>query len=292
MRVVSLGSGSSGNAVVVQSGESAVLVDAGFSARTLTSRLRQVGVAPSSIRAICVTHEHSDHACGALTFARQHGIPLVSDPRTLKALLSQPSRGAEPDAPPPERVELRVGTSSTIAGLDIRSFAISHDAVAPCGYLISSAAWRVCVVTDTGLVHEPILEALRAAHLIVLESNHDLDRLRTGPYPWHLKQRILSPTGHLSNAQTSAALELSLDDGPRWVWLAHLSRTNNTPDIARAHVREHLRSLGLRHIQPQPLPPGVGPVWDSATLWGPDVQAVPSTTTATAPSTATVRSRT
>jgi hypothetical protein len=105
--------------------------------------------------------------------------------------------------------------------------------------------------------------------LLMVESNHDRDRLLNGPYPWHLKQRILSPTGHLSNDQTSEALLRVLDDAPRWVWLGHLSRTNNTPDLARAHLRERLRQAGLRHIEPQVSPPSVGAVWDSATLWGP-----------------------
>ena len=146
----------------------------------------------------------------------------------------------------------------------MRSFPTSHDAVAPCGFVISTSAWQVCVVTDTGEVGEPVIEAMRGAHLVIIEANHDRERLLAGPYPLHLKRRILSSTGHLSNQQASEALVRTLDDGPRWVWLAHLSRTNNTPDLARTQVREYLRRSGLGHARIQVAPPAVGPEWDSS----------------------------
>lgn len=266
VRVISLGSGSSGNAILVQNGATAVLVDDGFSPKTLISRLRQAQVAPEDISAILITHEHADHTSGARAFARRFGIPLIADPRTLRALFAQPDRSAA-GAPLPERVEMPVGHTLTWGTLEVVSFPVSHDAIAPCGYLLSTSAWRVLVATDTGMVTDAMLEAMRAAHMLIIEANHDYDRLVNGPYPHYLKQRILSPTGHLSNDQTAKALTSVLDDGPHWLWLAHLSRTNNTSDIARAHVRAYLRQLGLRHIQPQALPHEFGPTWDSATLW-------------------------
>ena len=267
MRVISLGSGSSGNALLVQSGETSVLVDAGFPARLLAGRLRSLGISPASLSAILLTHEHGDHSCGALSLACQHGIPILSDPRTIDALLKQPSREARPAGWAPERVELSVGRSARLGSLEIRSFAISHDAVAPSGFTLATSAWRVGVMTDTGMVGPQAIEALRGAHLLVIEANHDKARLLDGPYPWYLKQRILGPTGHLSNEQTGEALTQLLDDGPCWLWLAHLSRTNNTPDLARAQVSEMLRSRGLKHIKPAPLPREIGPVWDTASLW-------------------------
>lgn len=268
VRVVSLGSGSSGNALLIQTSRTAVLVDAGFGPRTLASRLRQAGVTPGGLGAILLTHEHSDHACGAAAYAAQHRIPLVSDPRTLAAVLAQRQAQALHAMRGVERVELRVGMSTRLHDLEVRSFPISHDAVAPCGYVVSTGAWSVCVVTDTGECIPPVVEAMREAHLLVVEANHDRERLLAGPYPRHLKYRILSPTGHLSNAQTSEALGQALDDGPRWVWLAHLSRTNNTPDLARAHVRQYLRERGLGHVEVQVSPPAMGPVWDSSALLG------------------------
>jgi phosphoribosyl 1,2-cyclic phosphodiesterase len=279
VRVISLGSGSSGNALVVHAGDAAVLVDAGFPARTLVSRLRQIGIPSHSLTAICVTHEHYDHARGAVDLARQLGIPLAGDPRTLDVVCAQAAASSDGSRPIP-REELPVGRALRIGALEIRSFPISHDAVAPCGFLLSSSAWRVFVTTDTGTLTEPMIEALREAHLVVLEANHDLKRLLNGPYPYHLKQRIQGPTGHLSNAQTCQALERALDDGPRWLWLAHLSKTNNTPDLARTQVRDHLHKLGLRHIEPVPLPRELGPTWDSAALWGKSATPVPARTRA------------
>jgi phosphoribosyl 1,2-cyclic phosphodiesterase len=282
VRVISLGSGSSGNALIVQSGETTVLVDAGFPARLLSGRLRSAGVAPASLCAILLTHEHGDHSCGALSLACQYGIPILSDPRTIDALLKQPSRESRPAGWTPERVELPVGLSAQVGSLEIRAFTISHDAVAPCGFTLATSAWRVGVMTDTGMVGPQAIEALRGAHLLVIEANHDKARLLDGPYPWYLKQRILGPTGHLSNEQTGEALTQMLDDGPCWLWLAHLSRTNNTPDLARAQVSETLRSRGLKHIKPAPLPREIGPVWDTASLWG-GASATPADTHEGAP---------
>ena len=283
MRVVSLGSGSSGNALLVQTGRTAVLVDAGFSRRTLISRLRQVGVTPAMLSAIFLTHEHSDHACGAASLALHCGIPLVSDPRTLRAVLAQPSPTVA-DPATVERIELATGRATKLHDLDVRSFPISHDAVAPCGYVLSTGAWSVFIATDTGHAGPAMVEAMRGAHLLVVESNHDVERLRTGPYPWHLKRRILSDTGHLSNEQAGIALTSALDEGPRWIWLAHLSRTNNTPDLASVQVRSLLRAHGLR-TPVQVAPPGVGPVWDSVDLWGTaqPARSVPAKTPASIP---------
>lgn len=266
MRVISLGSGSSGNAVVVQCGTAAVLVDAGFAQRTLVNRLRQASIKPESITAILLTHEHHDHACGAVRFARTFGIPIAGDPRTLAAVVDQAAR-TDDRAQQVQRHELPVGRSATIGTLEVQSFPNSHDAVAPCGYLVGTSAWRACVITDTGLVTAPGLDALRRAQLLILEANHDRMRLLDGPYPHHLKQRILSPRGHLSNEQAWQALQQILDGGPRWLWLAHLSKTNNTPDLARSFITEQLRAAGHGHIVPVPLPRDLGPLWDSTALW-------------------------
>jgi len=266
VHVVSLGSGSSGNALLVRAGRTAVLVDAGFGPRILAGRLRQAGIPPGEITAILITHEHADHACGAVAFASRHRIPLVGDPRTVDAVCRQASGASAVLASGCERHELAVGRATKLGDLEIRSFPTSHDAVAPCGYVLATGAWSVCFATDTGEVGTAMTEAMRDAHLLVIESNHDTDRLVKGPYPWPLKRRILSPTGHLSNQQTARALLDVLDDGPRWVWLAHLSRTNNTPDLARAQIGEQLRQAGLRHVPVHIAPPDVGPVWDSASL--------------------------
>jgi phosphoribosyl 1,2-cyclic phosphodiesterase len=263
VRVVSLGSGSSGNATLVEVGSTRVLVDAGFIVGTLRARLRQWGITPQSITAVLLTHEHHDHARGAVEFANRFGVPLIANQPTLRAV----TRSA-PGERSPEQQALPLGGSLRLGAVELMSFPISHDAIAPCGFLISSGAWRVCVATDTGEVTPPMAEALRTAHVLVIEANHDEERLLRGPYPWHLKRRIQSAMGHLSNAQTAAALAGALDESPRWICLAHLSRTNNTPDLARATVRQHLRQVGLGHAALQVAPPGPLHIWDSATLWG------------------------
>src|SRR5262249_37389317 len=152
-----------GNALLVRAGGTAVLIDAGLAPRILAARLRQVGVAPEGLAAILLTHEHSDHACGARDLAHRYGIPLVADPRTL-----QPGWGPRPGMagvalPAPERLELPVGGTTRLGALEVCSFPVPHDAVAPCGYALSSAAWRMAIATDAGMANEPMIEALRPA---------------------------------------------------------------------------------------------------------------------------------
>lgn len=165
---------------------------------------------------------------------------------------------------------LPTGTNCVIGDIEVHSFPVSHDAVAPCGYLLHAGGCRVCLVTDSGEVTPVMLKAMAQADLLILESNHDRARLLSGPYPYHLKQRILSPTGHLSNAQAAeAVLRTWSSDGLRWLWLAHLSRTNNTPKLALTSMQQALRNAGanLSQIHISVLGRDLGTNWDSARLW-------------------------
>ncbi len=261
MRVVSLGSGSSGNALLVEDGTTRVLVDAGLAPRTLKARLRQAGVAPDGVHAILLTHEHYDHTCGAVAFACEQRIPIISDGRTVEEALKLPA--AQRVGRRPDHDEVRVGRRKRLGTLEVHSFAVSHDAIAPCGYLLSAGGWTVCVAVDTGEVTPGMAEALRAAHMLVVEANHDVNMLESGPYPRHLKRRIRGATGHLSNQQTAEALGTALDGGARWVWLAHLSKTNNRPALAVATVYQHLEALELRRVVLRAAPPDFGPTWES-----------------------------
>jgi phosphoribosyl 1,2-cyclic phosphodiesterase len=286
VRVISLASGSSGNALYVEAGETRVLVDAGLAPHLLRSRLRQIGVAPETLAGILLTHEHHDHACGAVAFACQYGVPLIADPLTLDEVLKAPP--ALRVAGTPERDPLPVGRKKRLGALEVSSFAVSHDAAAPCGYLFAAGGWQVCVAIDTGEVGKPLARALREARMLVIEANHDEQMLRVGPYPAHLKRRILSTTGHLSNRQTAAALAAALegpDGGPRWVWLAHLSRTNNRPHLAQQTIADHLAGAGHQGIRLEVMPPDLGPSWQNptevperlrqASLWA-DAAALPA----------------
>jgi phosphoribosyl 1,2-cyclic phosphodiesterase len=325
MRVTSLGSGSSGNAYLIEAGpqgRTRLLVDAGFSARILAERLRLVGCGLDQLRAVLITHEHSDHILGLPLLLRRHHIPVFADPRTLAEIRTILASGelrtesglllsleAEPIAddgsgprelrptgqsyetsePEPPNLPgemngsgktgagadelwraLPVGTSCMIGDIEVQSFPVSHDAIAPCGYVLSAGGCRVCIVTDSGEVTPVMLEAIARADLLILEANHDRARLIRGPYPYHLKQRILSPTGHLSNDQAAeAVLRTWRADAVRWLWLAHLSRTNNTPRLALSSIQSSLRAAGanLAHIHISVLRPAMNGTWDSTRLW-------------------------
>ncbi len=285
MRVVSLGSGSSGNALLVEAGpqgRTKLLVDAGLSVRTLAKRLQELGTELAQIRGILVTHEHSDHVSALPALLKYNTTPIIADRRTHQAIETSVKAGMwrsdsgklvstqmnELDVLPLE--ELPIGGQRMIGDIGVTSFATSHDAAAPCGYLLKAGGWRVCIVTDTGYVTPDMLAAMQQADLLILEANHDKERLLHGPYPWHLKKRILSQMGHLSNEQAAEAVwRIWRSDGIRWLWLAHLSRTNNTPELALQSVREYLLSAGanLHRCQIATLPPGMGHVWDSTQLW-------------------------
>lgn len=295
MRVVSLGSGSSGNALLVEAGpggRTRLLIDAGFPGRILAGRLAKAGDAPGRLdrpgrlSGILITHEHSDHILGLPFLMKRAATPLIADERTLAAIEQSFAgemlrRGAlagamlddiEGAARGIERFssEMPVGSRRRIGDIDVYSFAVSHDAVAPCGYLLSAGGCRVCIVIDSGVVTDTMLEAMHQADLLVLESNHDREMLLRGPYPYSLKQRILSATGHLSNDQAAeAVLRTWRSDGVRWLWLAHLSRTNNRPGLALNAMRTSIAGANANpeQVHISALPPGLGHVWDSTQLW-------------------------
>lgn len=305
MRVVSLGSGSSGNALLVEAGpqgRTKLLVDAGLGGNVLRERLRRVGVQVGQLQGTLVTHEHSDHVIGLPSLMKRHAIPVIADPRTYKALedglisgVWRTDSGALVPAPEDDTraiqvarsvnnalldvgeeqigartLALQVGTRRVIGDIEVTSFPISHDAVAPCGYLLSAGGCRVCIVTDSGEVTPEMVASIGLADLLILEANHDRQRLLRGPYPAHLKQRILSSTGHLSNDQAAdTVLRTWRPDSVRWLWLAHISRTNNTPALALRSVRTRLQAAGanLTQLHISALPPDMGGVWDSTQLW-------------------------
>ncbi len=293
MRVVSLGSGSSGNALLVEAGpqgRTKLLIDAGLTGRVLSDRLRKVEVLPAQLQGVLITHEHSDHTIGLASLTKRYGVPIIADPRTYAAIQTSMSTGAwhtdsgkltmsmsSPidNEPLPafralETLAFPIGSQTTIGDIEITSFPISHDAVAPCGYLLKAGGCRVCIVTDSGEVTPAMLDVMQHADLLILESNHDRERLLRGPYPQHLKKRILSTTGHLSNEQAAdAVLRTWRPDGVRWLWLAHISKTNNTSTLALNSMRAHLQAanVNLSHIHISVSPPDMGHIWDSTQLW-------------------------
>lgn len=224
LTVHSLASGSSGNSILVNDGKTAVLIDAGIGIRKLTAALMQARINPADISAMLITHEHGDHIRGAVRMARKYSIPIVANPATL-AMIDEASSVPH--------VSLELDEEMSVGDMLVRPFPTSHDAVRPVGYSVHTTSGAVCLATDTGIITPRIREELLRADLAILESNHDLEMLRTGPYPAHLKRRIEGEKGHISN-DTAAGLVLEIaDQNPgAAVWLAHLSEINNTPAIA------------------------------------------------------------
>jgi len=239
VRVAVLGSGSAGNSVLVCSGETRVLVDAGFSARSLAERLEQLEISADSITAIVVTHEHGDHTRGIGVFARRHSTPLHLTAKT-RAACEKLLTGDE------QVVEYSPAQPFSIRALRFEPFFTVHDAADPVGVSVvcERSGLRVGIATDLGRPTAQIRHALSGCDLLVLEANHDDVMLRTGPYPASVKQRIASSHGHLSN-QAAARLAVELLH-PRLagVVLAHLSRECNRPMLAERVVGDALRKAG------------------------------------------------
>jgi phosphoribosyl 1,2-cyclic phosphodiesterase len=245
VKVAVLGSGSGGNSTYLRAGNTGVLVDAGFSARSVASRLEEIGVDPDSIRAIVVTHEHGDHTCGIGVFARRHGTPLYMTDRT-RAACAKLLRGGE------EIVEYRPGRAFVVGDVRVEPFLTVHDAADPVGVALvdECTGLRVGIATDLGRPTAHIRHALADCDMLVLEANHDEVMLHTSRYPASVKRRISSSHGHLSN-QAAARLALELLH-PRLsgIVLAHLSSECNSPSLARKVVGDALDRAGWQgHLE-------------------------------------------
>jgi len=241
LSLCSLASGSSGNCYLLRAGEVSILVDCGISARRIVGHLRAFGVEPASLAAILLTHEHSDHVQSLGTLSRRYGLPVIANEATLAA--------AEMAVGPIHGRSLATGQELTLGDVSITSFAISHDAAAPVGYLITHLAGKICLATDLGVPSPAVAASLAQADLLVVEANHDRERLINGPYPMPLKARILGNNGHLSNLQAAQLLEQVATDEPKTVWLAHLSEVNNTPKLALRVVSNYLDLAGITSLK-------------------------------------------
>lgn len=241
MKVAVLASGSSGNAIWVSSGSTAVLIDAGVSGRRISQAAEGLGLDTAQLSAVLVTHEHSDHVSGLGPVTRKFDVPACATAGTHAAIDRRLGKC-------PGRTVVEAGTDFEIGDLLVSPFAISHDCAEPVGYSVSDGRTVVAVATDLGVVSHPVRHRMGRADCVVLEFNHDEKMLLDGGYPWFLKQRIMSNEGHLSNE--AAARELvSLADGPMSALvLAHISRENNTPDLALATARDALERGGRADV--------------------------------------------
>lgn len=238
LRVAVLGSGSSGNSLLLESGSDRILLDAGFSCREMERRLRSVGVEPDGLQAIVLTHEHQDHCRGAELLARRYHLPIYASRGTLEGCRF--SRPAEL-----RLIPFAVGFPFTASGFVLEAFPVPHDAREPVGLVVEDAGHRrLGLVSDLGRFPRRLATPLARLNVLVQETNHDLDMLRSGPYPWSLKKRVAGENGHLSNDQAAAGLCDLLCDELEVVVLYHLSRTNNRPALAEASIGEELERNG------------------------------------------------
>lgn len=233
MDFCSIASGSSGNCIFVGSDHASVLVDVGISGKKITEGLKSIDRKPEEIDGILITHEHSDHIKGLGVIARKYGIPIYATPGTLEAIRSCGSLGAI-DSGLFHAIHADEGFA--IQDLEISPFRISHDAAQPVAYRIASCEKSVAVATDMGCYNDYIVEHLQGLDAILLESNHDINMLQVGSYPYPLKQRILGRMGHLSNENAGRLLCEILHDNLKSIMLGHLSKENNYEALAYATV--------------------------------------------------------
>jgi len=238
MRFCVLGSGSKGNCTYVESDGVGLLIDAGFSGVEVGRRLASAGLDIARVRAILVTHEHSDHVSGVGVLSRKYHLPVYANPGTRLAAGTVLDKLHA-------FIPFETGSSFTFSPFTIHPFAISHDTIDPVGFTLDDGQCTLGYCTDTGMVSRLIHHHLHRCQGLVLECNHDLEMLRNGPYPPALQQRIRSKNGHLANHEAIAFVQGVIHDRLRHVVLAHISQSNNCHDLVRLEV-ERSAIIGLR----------------------------------------------
>jgi len=241
-----LGSGSKGNAVVVESGNCRVLIDVGFGPRILTKRMHSMGLTPESIEACIITHEHSDHLRGATRAVRKWQWQLFATHGTIsESRLGRPLFAAVTGRQP---IAFTAGATLNFSELDVTTFRTPHDAAEPIGVVVTSrrTGARAAICTDIGYASANVRKLVRDVDIMVLESNHDEEMLANGPYPVWLQRRIASNTGHLSNREAGRLVRESVTPQLRQIVLAHLSEKNNTPMMAYENMRAGVKGTAFR----------------------------------------------
>lgn len=225
---------------MVSDGKNHILIDAGISARRITTGLRALGIEPGEIRGILITHEHSDHISGLPVLCRQIGAELYTAEPTARQICGR-AAGLE------ERFRVfEPGERFALGELEIGTFAISHDCACPVGFTVEGGGRKLALCTDMGVVTRGVLESVRGAGLLLNEFNYDSEMLRTGPYPAMLKERILGRQGHLSNETGGKLAAWAVQQGTGWIVLAHLSKENNTPSAALCAAERAMAGIGAR----------------------------------------------
>jgi phosphoribosyl 1,2-cyclic phosphodiesterase len=235
-----LASGSRGNSAIICSSRTKILVDAGISCRETFKRMKAAGDDPHSLSAILITHEHSDHVYGLAVLARKLNIPVFMTGATHQAW-AKAMRDADGERPELAKLErFYSGHGFHIGDFAVMPFTIPHDAADPVGFTFHAEGLKVGIATDLGYLPASVCHQLQGCDLLVIESNHDLEMLRIGPYPWSVKQRVMSRVGHLSNEALAEFFANDYDGSASYIVLAHLSEQNNHPERARGVAEQAL----------------------------------------------------
>lgn len=253
MRICTFASSSSGNCTLVSHGSTHILIDAGISLRRIRDSLRLMGLTPDELTCALITHEHIDHISGISILVKYHKTPLFTSLGTGRGICA-----AVPEAEPYLNL-FDAGVELALGGVAVRSFRTPHDSADSVGFTIDAGGKKLVYATDLGCLTEEVLAASLGADVAIIEANHDRDMVKNGPYPPFLKKRILSGRGHLSNSDCGELAVKLAGSGAAFIQLSHLSRENNTPELARKTVEEALLGADVTpgaDIQVDVAPPG------------------------------------
>ncbi|WP_028784447.1 MBL fold metallo-hydrolase [Thalassobacillus devorans] len=240
LRFSVLASGSTGNAFYIETDQEKILVDAGLSGKRIDQAMHEVGMDPKELTKILVTHEHSDHIKGLGIVARKYNLPIYANEKTWHAM-----DGSLGKLTLDQKFHFGMQEVKSFGDLEVESFGVSHDAADPMFYTFRHNGKKVSLVTDLGYVSERIKKTVEDADAYIFESNHDVEMLRMGRYPWNTKRRILGDSGHVSNEDCALALTDIITDRTKRIYLAHLSQDNNMKDLARMSVSNVLKERGF-----------------------------------------------
>ncbi|MBE7058308.1 MAG: MBL fold metallo-hydrolase [Ruminococcaceae bacterium] len=239
IKFCSLYSGSSGNSIYFGTEQTHILIDAGVSGARITKALQAIDVKPEAVGAILITHEHSDHTIGAGIFSRKYGVPIYAREKTWKAMRRDLGKLAD------ENIVIIDKENFTVGDVKVCNYSIPHDAADPVAYTFYTNNKKVAIATDIGCITEDICKNVLGSDIALIESNHDIRMLQNSRYPWHLKQRILSDHGHLSNAGAAAFITELAKSGTRHIYMGHLSRENNYPELVMNTAKCALSQCGF-----------------------------------------------
>ena len=243
LKFISFGSGSSGNCYFLYTEDDGLLIDTGVGVRTLKKHFRDYGLSLSQVHHVLITHDHADHIKCIGSLSHDYHLPVYATSAVHKGI--DRNYCVTKKVAQELRHQLSYEEKIEIGAFQVTPFHVPHDSSDNVGYLIEAEGTRFCIMTDVGHVTEEMAQFIGKANYLVIEANHDREMLQQGPYPEHLKARIVSGTGHLNNVQCGEAIAKNASIELRHVWLCHLSEENNHPELARKTVESVLRSYGI-----------------------------------------------